>query len=319
MFRALTFTLFATITIQSFGQFYPPISTDAAWCMHWNDPTFGPRSYRFALYNGVDTIISDTTYQIMYDRSPNNTPYWQERYFVRSGDDGKGYLRYTGSSSEYLTGDLGAAVGDTVRNVLVMDRTELPLCGEPNSWKLIDFVVDSIVTDTNQIGYQRTRHYVTSPCRNVLGTNELYYWEQEIGNAFGPCITWSDIPVYWPCYIVVDDTLVGGVCVPDFNVEGDPANGVCDLTVGLFSTSTVSSFQVRPNPTHGRITVGFSQPLQRDTYCSVLDATGRLLYQRPLPAGGTEEDIDLSRFGRGTYILRITDPEGQRNERVVVE
>ena len=27
----------------------------------------------------------------------------------------------------------------------------------------------------------------------------------------------------------------------------------------------------------------------------------------------------LSRFGTGTYILRITDPDGQRNERVVVE
>jgi hypothetical protein len=77
--------------------------------------------------------------------------------------------------------------------------------------------------------------------------------------------------------------------------------------------------RVRPNPTPGRITLSFPDPLQRDTYYSVIDATGRLLYQRPLPAGGTEEDIDLSRFGRGTYILRITDPDGQRNERVVVE
>jgi hypothetical protein len=77
--------------------------------------------------------------------------------------------------------------------------------------------------------------------------------------------------------------------------------------------------RIRPNPTPGRITVEFTEPVQRHSFYSVLDATGRLLYQRPLPAGGTEEDIDLSRFGPGTYILRITDPDGQRNERVVVE
>ena len=80
-----------------------------------------------------------------------------------------------------------------------------------------------------------------------------------------------------------------------------------------------SHLRIRPNPTPGRITVSFPDPLQRHTFCSVFDATGRLLYQRPLPAGGTEEHIDLSRFGTGTYILRITDPDGQRNERVVVE
>nr|MCU0320234.1 T9SS type A sorting domain-containing protein [Flavobacteriales bacterium] len=78
-------------------------------------------------------------------------------------------------------------------------------------------------------------------------------------------------------------------------------------------------FRVKPNPTPGRITVDLPDPLQRDSFYSVFDATGRLLYERPLPPGTTTTDIDLSRFGTGTYLLRITDPEGQRNERVVVE
>jgi hypothetical protein len=76
---------------------------------------------------------------------------------------------------------------------------------------------------------------------------------------------------------------------------------------------------VRPNPTPGRITVEFPDPLLRDSYYSVYDATGRLLYQRPLPSGATLEEIDLSRFGRGTYVLRVTNSEGSCYERVVVE
>jgi hypothetical protein len=77
--------------------------------------------------------------------------------------------------------------------------------------------------------------------------------------------------------------------------------------------------RIRPNPTPGRITVELPTPLLPDSFYSVFDATGRLLYERPLPPGTTTTDIDLSRFGTGTYLLRITDPEGQRNERVVVE
>jgi hypothetical protein len=76
---------------------------------------------------------------------------------------------------------------------------------------------------------------------------------------------------------------------------------------------------VRPNPTPGRITVEFPDPLLRDSFYSVFDATGRLLYQRPLPAGATLEEVDLSRFGRGTYVLRVTNREGSCYERVVVE
>jgi G3E family GTPase len=54
----------------------------------------------------------------------------------------------------------------------------------------------------------------------------------------------------------------------------------------------------------------------------LIESTG---ISEPVPVAQTfsfvseESNIDLSRFGRGAYILRITDPDGQRNERVVVE
>jgi Secretion system C-terminal sorting domain len=77
--------------------------------------------------------------------------------------------------------------------------------------------------------------------------------------------------------------------------------------------------RVHPNPNTGRFTVEFQDPLMAESYYSVYDAMGKLLYQRPLPAGATLEEVDLGRFGKGTYVLKFTEPEGTCYERVLVE
>ncbi|MCW5899283.1 MAG: T9SS type A sorting domain-containing protein [Flavobacteriales bacterium] len=102
----------------------------------------------------------------------------------------------------------------------------------------------------------------------------------------------------------------------------DPINvyDACVVTsVQQYRPTKLRAMRVYPNPTLGRFTVEFADPLMAESYYSVYDAMGRLLYQRPLPTGATLEEVDLSRFGRGTYVLRVTDPEGQRHTRVVVE
>jgi len=76
---------------------------------------------------------------------------------------------------------------------------------------------------------------------------------------------------------------------------------------------------VRPNPSSGRFTVQFHDPLLAESYYSVFDALGKLLVQRRLPTGATLEEVDLSRFGRGMYVLKFTSPDGVCLERVVVE
>ncbi|MBK9175549.1 MAG: T9SS type A sorting domain-containing protein [Flavobacteriales bacterium] len=99
------------------------------------------------------------------------------------------------------------------------------------------------------------------------------------------------------------------------------ADDACVLINGIGSPESVrrQRITIRPNPNTGRFTVQFSDPLMAESYYSVYDALGKLLYQRPLPAGATVEEIDLSRFGRGTYLIKLTDPEGARHERVVLE
>lgn len=78
-------------------------------------------------------------------------------------------------------------------------------------------------------------------------------------------------------------------------------------------------FKVYPNPNTGRFTVEFTDPLMAESYYSVYDAMGRLLFQRPLPKGRETEHVDLARFGRGTYMIRFTSPDGVQHERVVLE
>lgn len=93
-----------------------------------------------------------------------------------------------------------------------------------------------------------------------------------------------------------------------------------EYTVGmhelLFPPPAALTF---PNPNAGQFTVAFSVPLTANSFYSVYDAVGKLLFQRPLAKGQESEEMDLSRFGSGTYLVRITSKDGVCNERVVVQ
>jgi hypothetical protein len=94
----------------------------------------------------------------------------------------------------------------------------------------------------------------------------------------------------------------------------------CTFSTGIPDAVRRSKgMKVRPNPNPGQFTVEFTDPLEADSFYSVYDELGRLLYQHPLPTGKLQEEIDLSRFGKGMYVLQVTDPTGVRVERVVVE
>ncbi len=89
--------------------------------------------------------------------------------------------------------------------------------------------------------------------------------------------------------------------------------------VRVSSREHLSRPSVRPNPTTGLITVEFNAPHLAESYYSLFDTMGKLLLQRPLPTGATVEEVDLTRFGAGSYVIRFTSPDGVCYERVVVE
>ncbi|MBL7941015.1 MAG: T9SS type A sorting domain-containing protein [Flavobacteriales bacterium] len=63
----------------------------------------------------------------------------------------------------------------------------------------------------------------------------------------------------------------------------------------------------------------FQDPLMKDSYYSVYDAMGKLLFQRAAAQGQKTEEVDLTGYSKGTYVIRFTDKEGTCYERVVVE
>ena len=99
------------------------------------------------------------------------------------------------------------------------------------------------------------------------------------------------------------------------------AEDACILINGIGSPAGARQQRptIRPNPNTGQFTVQFSDPLVAESYYSVFDAMGKLLFQRPLPPGRETEQVDLARFGAGTYVIRFTDQQGSCYERVVVE
>jgi hypothetical protein len=116
---------------------------------------------------------------------------------------------------------------------------------------------------------------------------------------------------------------VDGATAYSGTVSGAAFNAItaydgCVITA-VPNPASLRRVQVRPNPTNGRITVQFVDPLMAESYYSVYDSMGRLLYQRPLPKGQQTEDADLSRWGKGTYVIKFTIPDGVCFERVVVE
>ncbi len=91
-------------------------------------------------------------------------------------------------------------------------------------------------------------------------------------------------------------------------------------TVGQSGTGvSANRIVITPNPTTGRVTMTFPGPLTVGSFYSVYDAVGKLLFQRPLAQGQQSEEIDLARFGKGTYLLRISDQEDVCHEKVVVQ
>lgn len=94
---------------------------------------------------------------------------------------------------------------------------------------------------------------------------------------------------------------------------------LCALVTDVPDLAQPTRPRIHPNPNTGHFTMEFIDPLTVDSFYSVYDAVGKLLFQRPLAKGQESEEIDLSRFGKGTYLVRITSREGVCNERVVVQ
>lgn len=261
-------------------------------------PQFEVQAVANIQVNGLDTMIQGTSYAKMTDAVTAT-------YYGAVRDEG-GRVWYVpvDSVNAYLLFDFSVSPGDTLRD-LIYYQAFPQVWGGP-------YLVDAVVTDVQ-----------TDPAwggRLVVQTDFQGTWIEGIGHQQGllaePDINVSGYQLRLECMSHLDTVR--------FRFIGDPPfeePGTCiPLSVGIGSLApSARQWMPYPNPSSGLFIMEFSLALLRESYYSVYDATGRLLLQRPLPSGATLEEVDLSRFGRGAYVLRVTDPEGVRHKQVVVE
>jgi hypothetical protein len=277
------------------GQFYPDSS--AAWCLR--DGLWQPNDFvQMVMSNDPDTLIQGQVYKRIEEYRWDNYSQgfdWDvyQRHYVRSDTSGKGYVFLVDSLAEYLTGDVAAIPGDTVRNVLVQNT--IPDCP---LWivDMTDVVVDSVVQLTH-LGVTVTRHYVHTPCYlNGNGSFNVnrFFWQAGMGTTGGPylqirsglspysagCVSVNGIVQMGGQHSWIYAYLPGGpdCCGPDAS--------------SVQENDRISSLSLSPNPAQNELRVELGR-LGRGIPATlrIFDATGRQVHQEAMSNPVTRVDV----------------------------
>jgi len=98
------------------------------------------------------------------------------------------------------------------------------------------------------------------------------------------------------------------------NFEGDRISNI-DRVV------TQNEVQVFPNPTSGLVTIRLEQSEKVKTVISIADMSGKVVFKESLGkfSGSYSKEIDLQKFGTGTYLVSIEQGSDVHVEKVIVE
>ncbi|HOY29364.1 MAG TPA: T9SS type A sorting domain-containing protein [Flavobacteriales bacterium] len=295
MRQTIFFLLALGATTHSTAQFYP--NGDARWCGRDDDGSPPGYDVNYQMNADPDTLIGEQVYKRIHEYRDYELT---RVYYVRSDASGKGYAYIPDSSAEYLTGDLSAQAGDTVRNVLWSNTYQSGI-----DYFVRDMVVNSIETLTNE-GVTVERHYV----RHV--TDPLFhpfqFWQSGMGTTYGPMLELTGSA--WAC--MVGDTAM-------YNMEND--NGlpgpigvqlcsVIDQGNVITGSDQVGGTVVHPNPSYGLFHIATPSPM----LLIVCDMHGREVLHLP----PYSRDIDLSLHPPGIYTVLQNTGQGRSVQRLVV-
>ncbi|OFZ55156.1 MAG: hypothetical protein A3D92_04795 [Bacteroidetes bacterium RIFCSPHIGHO2_02_FULL_44_7] len=84
---------------------------------------------------------------------------------------------------------------------------------------------------------------------------------------------------------------------------------------------TQNEVQVFPNPTSGLVTIRLEQSEKVKTAISIADMSGKVVFKESLGkfSGAYSKEIDLHKFGKGTYVVSIEQGSDIHVEKIVVE
>ena len=92
----------------------------------------------------------------------------------------------------------------------------------------------------------------------------------------------------------------------------------CITSVGI-ATARRENFSLYPNPTSGKLHIFRDDPYTSSCYYSVYNVQGRLLIQQKFINGNKDTSIDLSKYGKGIYLVKITDGVEMVTKKIVLE
>ena len=81
-------------------------------------------------------------------------------------------------------------------------------------------------------------------------------------------------------------------------------------------------FTLSPNPSRGSTTLNFELNEAADLHCAIYDLTGsrvKQVFRSQFAAGNTHFRIDLSNLNSGVYLCQLTDSNGIRTEKLIID
>jgi hypothetical protein len=107
----------------------------------------------------------------------------------------------------------------------------------------------------------------------------------------------------------VRDTSYGAIAAyDDCSITGIPKN-----------TSQSLNYSVQPNPSTGLFHIYRADVYTSDCYYAVYNSIGKLLIQQKFVNGNKDTEINLSRYGKGIYLIKITEGVEVITKKVVIE
>lgn len=93
------------------------------------------------------------------------------------------------------------------------------------------------------------------------------------------------------------------------------------LNVGIEPHDIFSEFQLWPNPADDYLNISFTSSITQDLTIQINDMAGHKVYDMNLPnySGNFEAQIDVSKWAKGIYILKIQGNKGLYTRKIVVK
>ena len=89
-------------------------------------------------------------------------------------------------------------------------------------------------------------------------------------------------------------------------------------TVGIHDHVLQNNVAVYPNPSNGIFTLNVNAPYQNiEMKFTILNNLGEIIYENVL-AVGNQQQIDISDYAAGTYILKIVSENGFATKKLVI-